>query len=198
MSKPVALPLPGAIARQVSYYKAYRGPGVLAPRGWRCFCVYGSSGSTLFVTPDGRIGDDFFNERRSITGPVIKLAQVYGDTGGGRILVAQTIARAFPMYLPLARETAETFDLGTDALPDGPYPMDKLVRRTTKTVEYETPPHAEGLGTSSGLNEGDLPIRGIIILDGSTPDLLLLAVRLPEHLAGLTPTIIEAVKRASP
>jgi len=37
--------------QQLAYYKAEQGFGVLAPRGWHCFGTYGSSGSSLYVSP---------------------------------------------------------------------------------------------------------------------------------------------------
>src|SRR5215831_3930706 len=37
--------------QRVAYYKAERSTGVLGPRGWYCFGTYGSSGATLFVSP---------------------------------------------------------------------------------------------------------------------------------------------------
>src|SRR5581483_10908295 len=39
-------------AQRVAYYKAEEGVGVVAPAGWHCFGVYGSSGSSLYVSAD--------------------------------------------------------------------------------------------------------------------------------------------------
>ena len=44
--------LASSVARQLAFYAASDGPGVLAPRGWHCFGVYGSNGSGLLVTPE--------------------------------------------------------------------------------------------------------------------------------------------------
>ena len=44
-------------AQRLAYYKAKEGQGVLAPRGWYCFGTYGSSGASLFVSPQ-KIGAD--------------------------------------------------------------------------------------------------------------------------------------------
>ena len=38
------------VAAKLAYYKAGFGGGVLAPRWWHCFGVYGSGGSALFVS----------------------------------------------------------------------------------------------------------------------------------------------------
>ncbi len=42
----------GKEARELAFYTAGLDLGVLAPRGWHCFGVYGSSGEALYVTPD--------------------------------------------------------------------------------------------------------------------------------------------------
>jgi hypothetical protein len=39
-------------ANRFAYYKSAQTLGVLAPRGWYCFGTYGSSGSTLYVSPE--------------------------------------------------------------------------------------------------------------------------------------------------
>jgi hypothetical protein len=39
-------------ARQLAYYKAEYGPGVLAPRGWFCLGASGSGSVRLWVSPD--------------------------------------------------------------------------------------------------------------------------------------------------
>jgi hypothetical protein len=38
-------------AQNLAYYQSAQGIGVLAPRGWQCFGLYGSGGDTLYVTP---------------------------------------------------------------------------------------------------------------------------------------------------
>src|SRR5208282_5998832 len=39
-------------ARELAYYEAAIGFGVLAPRGWHCLGNSGSSGASLFVSPE--------------------------------------------------------------------------------------------------------------------------------------------------
>jgi hypothetical protein len=41
-----------SVARRLAYYESGVSRGVLAPRGWFCFGVYGSSGSAFLVTPE--------------------------------------------------------------------------------------------------------------------------------------------------
>ncbi len=74
--------------------------------------------------------------------------------------------------------------------PSGPYPADKLIYRSDRMVEYETPAHLDGLGTMDQLRPGDRPIQGVAILKGQPPDLISLAVRLPTETSQLAPLII--------
>jgi hypothetical protein len=68
----------------------------------------------------------------------------------------------------------------------------RLILQTDRIVEYETPPHAEGLGTTNTrLKAGDGPIDGIAILEGKTTDLRMLRVRLPREQRDLAHAIIQ-------
>jgi hypothetical protein len=110
---------------------------------------------------------------------------------------AEVIALLFPAHIAFVKQVHERFP--EQQYPVGPYPNDKLNYRSDSVVEFETPAQADGLGTHSWLKKNDSPIRGVAILDGSTPDLLLLAVRLPVDVSGLTPVIIhQPVRDASP
>src|SRR5712671_4713799 len=42
----IAVQVDASAAPRLSYYKAQNGPGVLGPRGWSCFEIYGSSGGS--------------------------------------------------------------------------------------------------------------------------------------------------------
>src|SRR5687768_9418708 len=48
----ISVTISRAAGQNLAYYKASSGIGVLALRGWHCFCIYGSSGETLFVSPE--------------------------------------------------------------------------------------------------------------------------------------------------
>ena len=173
-------------ASRLAYYQAEGDFGVLAPRGWSCFGVYGSGGDWLYVSPEPMNRDDLFSfHGKGLTEPVIQFGREFGDTSG-TYRVAAVIARVFPAHMAFARQSE---DSGLNEYRAGPYPHDKLVYRSDSVVEYETPAQADGLGTYSGLKKSDSPIRGVAILDGSTPELLLLAVRLPAGMSGLTPEI---------
>jgi hypothetical protein len=80
--------------------------------------------------------------------------------------------------------------------PFGPYPEDKLTAQTDSMVEYETPPHSEGLGTHAGLAANDNPIQGVAILqNGEWLYLWLLGVRLPPDMKDLASDIIQQMER---
>lgn len=191
-----ALPISAEAAQRLAYYAA-EGVSVLAPRGWYCFRIYGSGGAHLFVSPLPISSKDLFaGDDRGFTGPAVVLAYRYGDTSG-RFPVAGVISRVFPAHRDFAQRVQNEGILdNAPPFPSGPYPDDKLAYKGNETVEFETPPHAEGLGThDSSLTENDAPIRGVAMLVGETPDLLLLSVRLPAEFADLTDTIIQQVER---
>jgi len=189
--------LDASIAQRLAYYKAEDGPGVLAPRGWYCFGAYGSNGAFLLVAPQPIKGDDLFSSTwRGITGPAVQASESSGGTSG-RFEVARVIARVFPAYKAFARSVIEEGIEPAGNFPFGPYPNDKLTYRSDRVVEYQTPPHSEGLGTISRLKMNDYPIDGVAILQGTTPDLLLLTVRLPPDMNNLTAHIIGQVQRES-
>lgn len=185
---PVRLPIPAEIAAQLAFYSSGQGLGVLAPRGWSCFWVYGSGGSAILVAPERIDGV------RSFSGPAIELAFRFGDTSG-RSDVAAVIARVFPKRMEFVRRVLEDFEFSASTFPTGPFPADRLVYKNANTVEFTTPARAEGLGTQSMLEKGDGPIEGVVILVGETPDLLQLSARLPAHFRGLMPMITGHVER---
>jgi hypothetical protein len=59
--------------------------------------------------------------------------------------------------------------------------------------EYQTPPNSEGIG---GKNKSEYPRDGVVILQGRTPDVLSITVRLPNEL-NLTSGIIKQAERDS-
>ena len=177
-------------AQLLAYYKASGDYGALAPRGWHCFRIYGSSGGSLFVTPEPIDASRAFSiHGGELAGPAVAIEHTYGGTSG-RDQVARVIARVFPKYKVFVASVREMFDLPADRFPSGPHPADKLVYRSPRVVEFRTPAHADGLGTDAWLKKGETPIDGVAILVGDTPDLLLLSVRLPRVLVNLAPTIV--------
>jgi hypothetical protein len=89
----VVVRLKSVEAKMLTYYEAEVAGGVLAPRGWHGFGSYGTSGSTLTVTPHAlKTPDDVFAEEK---GPAIVAHYISGEMSG-RFSVAQVIARIFP------------------------------------------------------------------------------------------------------
>ena len=190
-----ALPIATEAAQRLAYYKSDQGFGVLAPRGWYCFGVYGSNGYALYVSPQQISTDNLFSTTWSgFTGPVIEIAGENGDTSG-RFGVARVIARVFPAHRAFVEGVIEEGTEPASSFPFGPYPKDKLIYRSKEMVEYQTPANTDGLGTNSRLKKDANPISGVAILMGETPDLLLLSVRLSPNLADLTSTIVQQVER---
>jgi hypothetical protein len=187
-----------SVAQRLAYYKDANTSGVLAPRGWYCFGTYGSGGSTLFVAPQPLDENDFFSTPWSgIIGPVIQFIERGGGTSG-RFDVARAIARVFPVQTAFARGVIEEGFLPASEFPFGPYPRDELIIRSDRIVEYQTPAHSEGLGTMGGIGIGDEAISGFVMLQGQTPDLLLLAVRLPPGMDYLASYITRESERGNP
>jgi hypothetical protein len=180
---------PGA-AQRLAYYKSANSPGILAPRDWHCFGTYGSSGSSLFVTrePIGR--DDLFSPKRhKFTGNVVQVDDIFGD-GSGRYFVAPVIALVFPKQQAFVQGVIEELrDTGND-LKVGPYPKDKLIYKSDRVVEYQTPANSEGLGTISRLQKNNESIEGLAILQHQPLELLFLSVRLPPNMKALKSQII--------
>lgn len=181
--------LPANIAGRLAYYEVADRIGVLAPRGWRCFGSGGSNGSFLFVWPE-RLGP-----RKFLTYPTrwrasgIEFAVSFGGTSG-RWSVAAAIARYFPAYRNFLTSAFEGLDRGP--LPSGPYPGDRLGRRSASFLRYTTPPHAKGEGTAWTLAPSADPIEGLAMLTGPTsePDLLNVRVRLPARDRDLAAVIL--------
>jgi hypothetical protein len=188
---PVSVQLDAKAAKELAYYDAGLGVGVLGPRGWYCFGEYGSSGATLFVSPQPIGVTNVFPA--GFTGPVIEVSHREGQ-GFGALEVAEVIARVFPEFKAFANNVVQSFGA---PISFGPYPEDRLVYRSKREVEYETPSQTEGLGTHVSLKKNDSPIEGVAILVGPTPNLVLLSVRLPPSLSGLTSAIIRQVERDS-
>jgi hypothetical protein len=173
----VAIAVPAAIAKRLAYYKAEYSSGVLAPRGWNCFSIYGSDGSQLFVSPDPIDSATLMSVAwKGFTGDAVQISDISGGTSG-RFEVAKVIARVFPDYKAFAqRVIAEGIEPASD-FPFGPYPGDKLTYRGKNIVEFETPANAQGLGTDSRLLMNASPIDGVAVISGTDTDLTLLTAR---------------------
>jgi hypothetical protein len=182
-------------AQRLVYYKAKQGVGVLAPKGWHCFGAYGSSGATLYVSPDPiNPADVLSSSWKGFAGPVVQISLEYGGTSG-RFAVAKTIARAFPARKGFVEGVIAEGIEPASSFPYGPYPADSLKYRGENVVEFSTPAQAEGLGTDSRLQKNDTPISGAALLVGEEPDLLRVWVRLPSENNDLSQLIIQQTER---
>ncbi len=186
---PKSIDVDAATAGQLAFYQAQDSIGVLAPRGWKCFYFYGSSGATLVIAPSGNLQNAL---NAPLTGPAVVESQDYGGTSG-RFEVAKYSARLFPQLEQafIASVIAEGIEPKED-FPSGPYPADKTTAKSARLVEFETPANMDGLGTSGQLQKSALPIEGMAKLEDTAdgPDFYLLSVRLPANQAALAPAIV--------
>jgi hypothetical protein len=191
-SKSRFVPISADLANRLAYYKSSQGLGVLAPRGWSCFGVYGSNGYALYVSPERITAADLFSGK-GFAGPAIELE---GEDGGtsGRFGVARVIARVFPARKSFVERVIAEGIAPASSFPFGSYPADKLTYRNQGMVEYKTPANAEGLGTASRLKKNAHSIGGVEILIGETPDLVHLAVRLSPDQSDLGSPIIQRLE----
>ncbi len=190
--------IPASIALRLAYYESEFGSGVLAPRGWHCFCTYGSNGSSLFVS-SAEIGSKelFSDQWKGLTGPAIQISIMFGSTSG-RFSVARTIARVFPAHSSFVRDVIAEGIEPASAFPFGPYAGDKLKYLSAEMVEYETPANSDGMGTASRLVKNADAISGVAILFSEDVNLLHLHIRVPRGSLDLVPFIISDTERAKP
>ena len=190
-----AVNVDAATASQLAYYQAQDSFGVLAPRGWKCFYVYGSNGASLTVAPSGNLQD---TSTSGLSGPAVVETVSSGGTSG-RFDVAKYSARLFPKLEQafIAGVIAEGIEPKKD-FQFGPYPADKTDYKNARLLEFETPANKDGLGTSDRLRKDSLPIRGMAKLEESvppgSPDFYLLTVRLPANQTPLSSAIIAAAE----
>jgi hypothetical protein len=184
-----------AAGARLAYY-SLDNLGVLAPRGWHCFGLYGSNGLTLVVTPEPHDADDLLRPETRLTGPVVELSSRSGGTSG-RFEVARIAARIFPAARPFVQHVIDEGIEPKEEFPFGPYPDDRLIRRSATEVAFVTPRNSEGLGTSGGIAKNGQPIRGVaILLAADDMGLIRLCVRLPSEMRNLSAAIIATVEHA--
>jgi hypothetical protein len=190
----ISVPISLRAAQKLAYYSAFgQEDGVLAPRGWYCFGTYGSGGSALLVSSQRIDTATMFSTWDGLSGPVIAISNWDADTSG-RFQVAEIIARVFPAYKLFVTNLTDSFLLPASEFTFGPYPKDTLTYKSNRAVEYKTPAQTDGLGTHLWLKKNGSPIEGVAMLVGQTPDLLLVSVRLPAELGGLTSVIVRQVE----
>jgi hypothetical protein len=187
---------PANLAGQLAFYGSEH-LGVLAPRGWYCFGLYGSNGVQLLVSPDPLTGDgttagSIFS--KNMAGPGIHLARMFGGTSG-RFYVASVAARLFPLADSFVEDVIAEGIEPKEAFPKGPFPRDKTIRRSETLVEFTTPAGEDGMGTMSRLVKNGDPIQGVaILLPDEDMDLVTLQVRLPANQRGYAAAIISGIE----
>ncbi len=186
---PKSIDVDAAAARQLAFYQAKDSFGVLAPKGWKCFYFYGSSGATLVIAPSGNLRNAL---DAPLSGPAVVATLDFGGTSG-RFAVAKYSARLFAQEQQafIASVIAEGIE-PRENFPSGPYPADKTTYRNARLVEFETPADMDGLGTSDRLQKNSQPIAGMAKLENSAdgPNFFLLTVRRPAEQAALAPAIV--------
>jgi len=178
--------LPQATAQKLAYYRS-ADIGVLAPRGWHCFGLYGSNGSMLIVAPEALDANDFFGAApRPLTGPAVQVAISDGDTSG-RFEVARIAARLFPKRMDLVQAVIDEGAPASD-YPTGPFAGDIIKHRDGKKVVFETPADREGMGTMSRLQKNAAPIDGVAMLAGDNA--LMMVARVPKEFRRFFPVMV--------
>lgn len=186
---PVSATMDPRVGRQLAYYKAEQGDGVLAPKGWHCREWYGSAGGFLVVTPK-EIPPPYFPAPK-VTGPAIVVRTLLGDTSG-RFDVAITAARLFPKADRdfIERVKAEGI-LPEKAFDVKPFAADVMHYLNDHMVEFTTPPGQSGLGTTGPLRASALPIRGIVMVELPDEDEMDIMIRLPAEFSALTRSMLD-------
>jgi hypothetical protein len=189
--KTVKVTIPGDTVGLLAVYfvdEAAANRGVLAPKGWNCFGIYGSSGSTLYVTPVLLSASILRRPAELRDSPVVALNWASGETSG-RFAVAETAARLFPRARPFVELIQREGIFDSTDWKFFSWPQDILTYLSDLTATYITPPATHGLGTRLLNPSPDLPTSGLVELDGFAPNqfnLRHLAIRLPiadQHLS---------------
>jgi hypothetical protein len=197
--KPVVVSLDAKTASRLAFYQSKYDSGVLAPRGWHCANLEGSSGWFTIVALEPLDPTVLLDPKKHpLQGPAIQISQNYGGTSG-RFEVAQLIARYFPQRRAFLHSVIKEGIEPASHFPSGAFKTDRLVSQRPNIVEYLTPAGREGLGTKSRLVPSDLPIHAVAAVIGNADEDwagYIFSVRLPEDQDDLTPVILGWAKRA--
>jgi hypothetical protein len=188
--QPQVVSLSQVPAGAIAYYKGEQAPGVFAPAGWHCRVWYGSSGSTILVTPLPIDTTQFLPPK--ITGPAVQMGLSFGGTSG-RFAVASYASRLFPALLAKFIEHVKNEGLSPDSefLPHR-YAADSITSIDSFVAAFTTPPNVDGLGTAGLLGASGDAIRGVAVItqDPSEPDLSILRVRLADNMREIAAAVL--------
>jgi hypothetical protein len=182
---------PGELpAGAIAYYKGAEAPGVFAPAGWHCRVWYGSSGSSILVTPTAIDTTHFLPSK--IAGPAVEMSLSFAGTSG-RFSVASYASRLFPRVLASFIEGVKNEHLvpDSDFVPRR-YAPDSVRSVNSLTAEFTTGPGVSGLGTAGLLGPSRDPIHGVAVIapDPTEPDMSILVVRLGGTMRQVEATVL--------
>lgn len=180
---------PAAVAGRLAWY-ASNDLAVLAPRGWRCFGLYGSNGSGLYVTPEEH-GEDLFDLPAPLTGPLVQVQLSLGSTSG-RFEAARVAGRLFPARRAFVESVRNEEGAEAD-LALSPYPTDRTVLLNDHEARFETPAGKDGMGVGGRMAPGKDSVLGYAGMTEDN-DLLWVGARLPATDRDLATAIVEAVR----
>jgi hypothetical protein len=176
--RPKVVSLDELPAGAIAYYKGEQAPGVFAPAGWHCRVWYGSSGSSVLVTPTPIDTTHFLPPK--LVGPAVEMGLSFAGTSG-RFSVASYASRLTPRVIAGFIEGVKNEHLVPDS-EFGPrrYARDSVSSVDSFVAEFTTPPGVSGLGTADLLGPSRDPIHGVAVisLDPTEPDMSILRVRL--------------------
>ncbi len=182
---------PSPAAKRLAYYTTGF-VGVLAPRGWSCVTFENAGGFEFWVTPE-----PYKTTMRQPlgTGPFVRIFAANGDSNFSQHLAIATVAaRFFPQHAAYVKEViAENERNGGDhsfTIPIGPLSTDRITRRSATVVEFVTQPNQDGTGTEFGIAKNASPVFGAAFLPSDESGVRVVAVRLPDDLKALVPTIV--------
>jgi hypothetical protein len=113
-------------AAKLAYYKSEWNPGVLAPRGWKCIGMSGTSGVVLVVFPPEIKADDLLPlARKDIVGPAVQVRQS-AKNRFSREWIAKVSTRVFPAFETFTKDLIKEMDLPASDFPFSPYPTDSI------------------------------------------------------------------------